>query len=250
MASDSQQVISRLVLKNISRLFRCAELLAAKRQYGPAVHIMMAAREECAKWIVLHCWNHLDRDIRRKLYNHMFKHELGYIFHFLSGRMQMGEMASAGLEALMGRDPEWDKSASVVAAYIQDKSNNYDQKRLAEQITIFLNDADRTQASKDLQKNDILSLERDRTGSVYVDVNERLIITADPFAFKFKAYKRYRDHVLLARYYIDRLRGRRRNKRVLHHLFPRWKSETRNFVKGLLRKAAKERAKMKPGSKH
>jgi AbiV family abortive infection protein len=228
--SSAKSNASRLLLENISRVSKCAELLAAKRQYGPAIHLMMAAREECVKWIVLYCWEHLDSSTKRKLYNHMFKHELGGIFHFLSGRLEVAELFAAMTESLRGRDPEWDKAASAVASFLHDVTENFDPESLSEQIQEYLYGIDRT-GYDDQYKEWIIKLERDRTGSIYVDFDQQFHIARSPSSFKLSHFKRYRNDVALARYYIDRLRGRRPNREILYRLIPKWKSELKDNLR-------------------
>jgi len=51
MTEDTKTIIK----ENIDSLIESADELAAKEHYGPAIHLMMAAREECVKWILVHC---------------------------------------------------------------------------------------------------------------------------------------------------------------------------------------------------
>jgi AbiV family abortive infection protein len=233
--------VSASLLKNISRLTTSAELLASRRKFGPAVHLVMAAREECAKWIILHCWDFLESRTKTRIYNHMFKHELAGIFHFLSGRIQVADILNAGFAHLQGRDPEWDKSAQVVGRYLLDMTQNLTAKSMAEQINIFLQ-LDRT-GHEDRYRSAVKKNESDRTSSIYVDFDERFNVAVSPDSFGRKEYKRFRNDVMIARYYIDRLRGRNPDRKSLVRAIPKWNAEVRDFVRGLkahFRKASKK----------
>jgi AbiV family abortive infection protein len=68
------------IQKNIESLFNAAELLASNSYYGPAIHLMMAARKESVKWITLHCWKYLATDTRAQVFRHDFKHKAAGVF--------------------------------------------------------------------------------------------------------------------------------------------------------------------------
>src|SRR5215813_9129373 len=91
---------------NITVLFDAAELLASRTYFGPAIHLMIAAREECVKWVLAHCWVHLDPDWRTKIFRHQFRHKATGIFYFLSGQLHAINFLIGGLELLKEKEPQ------------------------------------------------------------------------------------------------------------------------------------------------
>jgi len=235
---------SKLLLLNIARLVSCAELLARKRKYGPAVHMMIAAHEECAKWIALFCWNHLEDRTKRRIYNHIFKHDLGGLFYYLTGRHQIARFVATGTKHLKGRDPKWDEAALIVSRHLFDETERYDARRLSVHINKILYGEDRTKTNKDLYEAHFRATERDRTGSIYVDFDKDLQVVLSPEKFGLCRYRDYKRKVLIARYYIDRLRGRRRSGTYLYRVNPRWEAEVKQFV-SVLNKRLQRRQKQK-----
>lgn len=94
------------IQRNITSLFDAAELLASNEYYGPAIHLMMAAREESVKWMLVHCWSHLDQNTQEKIFRHDFKHRTSGIFYFLSGQLQAMDFFVGGLALLKDKVPK------------------------------------------------------------------------------------------------------------------------------------------------
>ncbi|WBL82788.1 AbiV family abortive infection protein [Bradyrhizobium xenonodulans] len=241
----SQKDAEATIETNIRRLFDSAELLAAKSFYGPAIHLMMAAREESVKWMLVHCWEFLERESRSKIFRHDFKHEKAGIFHFLSGKLQALDFAVGALELLRERenDPEVREATSVVIEHLPTVLSD-DPKDLAEVITKSLysmSDNSGELRLKQQLKDSIDASEKLRLNSIYVDFDQELGVKNDPGKLQVDEYKKIRSDVLLAKFHIDKLAGRNPDKSELYSAFPDWKHDLEKSLADLAKRLAKER---------
>jgi AbiV family abortive infection protein len=167
--------LKSIIRSNISSLFDSAELLSSKGYYGPAVHLMMAAREECVKWILVYCWQHLDEGSRAKIFSHGFKHKSAGIFYFMSGQLQAFDLMAGGMELLKAKDPQLGEvSARLLEIFAEELS---DPKSMADNLMSSLYKLEG--APEDVQAKHKAALtksaddaEKMRQNSIYVDFDQ------------------------------------------------------------------------------
>jgi AbiV family abortive infection protein len=240
----AEKDIKSAIRSNIASLFDSAELLASKEYYGPAIHLMMAAREECAKWILIYCWAHLDRNSRAKVFSHDFKHKTGGVFYFLSGQLQAMDFVVGGLELLKNKDPQISEATAAligllsktldspesIAKSVVDSFHFRGQPDEPKEIT-----AQREAAFKKL----VDDAEALRQNSIYVDFDPTLSVSGQPANFDKDDYAKIRTDVILAKYHIDKLAGLDPSKDILHSTFPEWKDELEKSLQDLTNRLAK-----------
>jgi len=199
-----EQVL-RAIQKNIESLFDAAEILASGKYHGPAIHLMMAAREEGAKWITLHCWEHLDEDVRNQVFRHDFKHKAAGVFQFLSGELQAIDYAIGAFELLKERSPELAGDIEMIIQYLPRMSSIDGQKKLANVITMTLSNFGQPDETDDITQKRKAALRRlvdegetIRLKSIYVDFDRGLKITGEPNNFTQEDYKKIKKSVVLA----------------------------------------------------
>jgi AbiV family abortive infection protein len=224
--------IKSVIRSNIGSLFDAAELLASKGYYGPAVHLMMAAREEGVKWILVFCWSHLDQDTRAKIFSHDFKHKTAGIFYFLSGQLDAIDFAIGSLELLKEEEQPHVREAVDRLIELLPEAIKDDGESLAKTIISSLhhsgvpNEApDITEKRKKALAKLVADAEQMRQNSIYVDFDQALQIGNRPQNFKKDDYDKVKRDVVLATYHIDKLSGLNPSRDVLHSLFPEWKDE-------------------------
>ena len=229
MSEDTKSAIH----KNITSLFDAAELLASKEYYGPAIHLMMAAREESVKWMLVHCWEHLDQKTKTKIFRHEFKHRTVGIFYFLSGELHAMDIVAGALELAKDKDPEIGKAAELIEKL--PKATD-DPKHIAETIVASLHYIpDDTEESQRAEIEEALKKSADadeklRQNSIYVDFDSALKIEGGPQDYKKKDYENIKRNVVLAKYHMDKLAGLNPSKDVLHATFPEWKAELEKSI--------------------
>jgi AbiV family abortive infection protein len=220
------------IQKNVASLFDAAEILASKKHHGPAIHLMMAAREEAVKWIALQCWNHLDNETRGQIFRHDFKHKAAGVFYFLNGELQAIDYAIGAFELLKEKSPELARDTEVIIQYLPRISSIDDPKKLASVITRTLSNYQQPDESEEITKKRRDALRRlvdegetTRQKSIYVDFDGSLEITGEPSNFTQADYQKIKRDVVLAKYYIDKVIGLDPNKEILYAVFPEWRTE-------------------------
>jgi AbiV family abortive infection protein len=224
------------IRSNVSSLFESAEILSSRGYYGPAVHLMMAAREECVKWVLIYCWDHLDNASRTKIFSHEFKHRSASIFYFMSGQLNALDFAAAGMELLTAKDPQFDEVGARFRQILVERQK--DPESLADNLMSSLHKLD--DAPKDIQEKHKVALtklvddaEKMRQNSIYVDFDKDLNVIAHPRDFGKDDYDRLKKDVILARFHIDQLAGHNPDKSILHSIFPEQKGELEQALKKL-----------------
>jgi hypothetical protein len=199
---------------------------------------MMAAREECAKWILLHCWTHLDQNSRIRIFNHRCKHTTAGVFYFLSGQLQAIDFAIGGLELLKKKDPQISEASAALIDLLPKTIG--DPESIAKAIASALHLAGDPNESKEAAakreaglKKLVDEAEELRQNSIYVDFNEDLQICGQPKSVTKDDYLKTEKDVVLAIFHIDKLSGKNPSTDVLHSTFPEWKEELENSLKKL-----------------
>ena len=222
---------------NMTTLFDAAELLASRMYFGPAIHLMIAAREECVKWVLAHCWVHLDRDSRAKIFRHRFKHKAAGIFYFLSGQLQAISFVIAGVELLKEKEPQISEASAALIELLSKRIE--DPKSVAKSIPSSLyaglpNESKEITAKRDAAVKKLVDdAEELRHNSIYVDFDEALQICGQPNSFTQSDYEKVKKDVILAMFHIDKLSGLQPNADVLHSTFPEWKDEYEKSIRDL-----------------
>jgi hypothetical protein len=232
------QDIKAAIRLNITSLFDSAELLASREYYGPAIHLLMAAREECVKWILVYCWAHLDEKSRTKIFSHEFKHKTSGIFYFMSGQLQALDFVIGGIELLKTKDPKLGKVSARLISLLPGTIDDPDS--IAKSIRDSLSYADSSSETEETKtkreaalKKLVDDAEELRQHSIYVDFNSALTINGQPQNLKKEDYEKIKKDVILARYHIDKLSGLNPKKDVLHSTFPEWKEELEKSLRKL-----------------
>jgi hypothetical protein len=240
------ELVLNAVRKNVESLFDVAEILAARKHYGPAIHLMMASREEAVKWIALHCWEHLDCDTRSQIFRHEFKHKAAGVFHFLSGELQAIDYAIGAFGLLKERSPEFERDTSTIIRYLPRLSSTGDSKKLASVITGSLSNYQRPdepdgviQKRKAALRGVVDKSETTRQKSIYVDFDQRLEITGGPTDFTQADYEEVKKDVIVAKYYIDKMIGLDPDKETLYAVYPEWRGEIEKGLANLANDLAK-----------
>lgn len=230
---------------NITSLFDDADILATREHYGSAIHLMMAAREESVKWILVHCWVYLNQDTRNKIFNHKYKHKTADIFYFMSGELHAIDLVVGALALLKDKEPQVGESIAALIDLLPKRI--FYPKTIAISITSLLHSGLPNEAIeiKEKQKialaNRIAEAEKLRQNSIYVDFDQALNIGARPQSFNKDDYEKIRKDVILAIYHIDKLSGLNPNNEVLHSTFPEWKDELETNLKELASRLADEK---------
>jgi AbiV family abortive infection protein len=223
---------------NIASLFDAAELLSQKKYYGPAIHLMMAAKEECVKWILVNCWDHLDQSTRNKVFSHEFKHKTAGIFYYMSGQLQAIDFAIGGLELLKANEPQISKATAALIDLLPKAID--DPQSIAKTIISSLHLVGSSDETKEVTakreaalKKMVDDAEKLRTHSIYVDFGQALQISGQPLQFKSDSYNNVKKEEIVARFHIDKLSGLNPSKNVLHSTFPEWKDELEKSLEKL-----------------
>lgn len=232
-----EKIFLTTIQENVVSLFDAAELLALKAYYGPAIHLMMSAREELVKWITLHCWEHLDKGTRSQIFRHEFKHKAAGVFHFLRGELEMVDFAIGAVSLIKERNPKIDQETDTVIADLPTLQSIVDPRRLADVIirslTMFHEVGELMEVwnkRKEDMKRRIDEAELIRQNSIYVDFNSNLEIAGEPKKFAEGDYRTIKKDVLLAKYYIEKLSGSEPSKEILYDIFPELKDEIEKML--------------------
>lgn len=230
--------LKSMIKLNITSLFDAAELLVSKDHFGPAIHLMMGAREECVKWILVHCWGHLDQSSRAKIFSHAFKHKTAGIYYFMSGQLQAIDFAVGGLELLKQKDPQISEACAALIELLPKALGG--PESIAKTIMSSLHNAGPPGESKEMAEKRTAALakkvddaEKLRQNSIYVDFDQGLQVSGRPQDFKKDDYDRMKKDVILAKYHIDKLSGLEPSKEILHSTFPEWNDELEESLKEL-----------------
>jgi AbiV family abortive infection protein len=232
--------IKAAIRSNINSLFDAADLLVSKDFYGPAIHLMMAAREESVKWMLVHCWSHLDQKSRAKIFSHDFKHKTAGIFYFLSGQLQAMDLAIGGLELLKDKAPEISQTTAALIELLPKTID--DPESIAKSIvsSLYSGPSDEPEEISAKRKAALAKLvdeaETLRQTSIYIDFDQSFKIRGRPQDFGKEDYEKIKKDVVLARYHIDKVSGLNPNKDVLHSTFPEWKDDLEKSLKDLATK--------------
>jgi AbiV family abortive infection protein len=237
MSEETQLAIQQ----NITSLFDAAELLVSNKYYGPAIHLIMAAREESVKWMLVHCWDHLDQNTQAKIFRHDFKHRTSGIFYFLSGQLQAMDLFVGALELLKDKNNEISDDATLLIENLPKTID--DRKNISETIMISLqsvqDESEEIRLKRDQAiKDSVDAAETLRQNSIYVDFDRDLKIKGAPQQYGKNDYLKIRRDVVLAKYHMDKLAGLNPNKDVLHSTFPEWKAELEERLRDLARSFA------------
>jgi len=218
-SAKNRKRLSKLVYKNIGNLFMSAEKLAKTKTYGPATHLMLAAREECVKWILLHCWDYIDGSIKKKVYRHEFKHEAVVVFYTLIAQVAVVEFSRMATKEIIKLDGRLAESFQLIALGTSSIFSVTDPQRIANQINGIFVEGDGQ--SHEIELMDVLRDDEDeRQASIYVDFDSTLSETGGPHKLRKRSYEKYKGDVLLARYYVDRCAGQQPNISKLFRVVP------------------------------
>ncbi len=200
----------------------------------------MAAREEAAKWIAVHCWDFLDDKIRNQIFRHEFKHKAAGVFYFLSGELHAIDFAIGAFQLIQERSPELGISVQQAIQYFPKAHSADNPKKLADVITRALTSYENADDSPEITKKKRIATERAvdeaetmRQKSIYVDFDSVFEITGDPNTFGPDEYERIKKDVIVAKYYIEKLSGLEPNKDILYQEYPEWKQEIEENLKKL-----------------
>jgi AbiV family abortive infection protein len=178
-AGQEQRVPSLLdeIYKNASEVLEAAELLKKNNHNAHSLHFSIICWEECSKYLLAYCKDHLPENQFKSRYNHISKYSLAGAIYFLSGGFSVihliQEMYDSGA---FGEGSEG--LAALVELTLQDVGFG-SPERLANSLIKYLS-SEKTDDQKAALEKTYLDLEKLRTQSVYVDFNEDLSLQSVP----------------------------------------------------------------------
>jgi AbiV len=202
------------IYNNAKRAHRIANNFWRARSNAAAVHHSIICWEECSKYLIVYCKDHLPQDLFRRRFQHATKFSVGSSMYYLGGQLSV-----IFLLEVSGRKSE------PIAGLARLLLENYkDPRHIAEQIIDVVSmkelSAEQIKRSKeDWEKTELL-----RRQSVYVDLDNDLNIESCPARIERSVAKKW---VVNARYGIATLRFLRSSKPNLSKLISALPNETR-----------------------
>lgn len=189
-SSPKQEIALKAIYKNISNLRVEANIAYSSRRYSSAVLFAILCGEECSKYLLVYCKEHLPIDVFKRRFRHAPKHRvLGVPWH-VSGMLSVVHlMHSIDITKFLKQKSDQRTFLNHLFKF----SCHQNPQRLAETIIECLRPYDDVNREGRLIE-EMNEREADRRSSVYVDLTEDYEIVGSPANIgKPKAEKYLRD---------------------------------------------------------
>nr|WP_272951343.1 AbiV family abortive infection protein [Sinorhizobium meliloti] len=179
-----------VVFENILSLRKEAKSLARRKNASLCAHVTIAAREETSKYLMLYCKQHLPPDIFKRRFQHLPKHKLSGAAYHISGQISVVHFIEvAGEIAGEHEAGQAIRRLSSAVMFLLDRGN---PEKTAEVILTLIREHEDPRIEL-MRKQHAAEIERHRTTSIYVDVDDDLEVKSKPTDITMDIAKEYLD---------------------------------------------------------
>ncbi len=175
------------IYSNIVDLNLEAKNLQRRKKFAFSVHLSIACLEECSKYIIVFCKNHLDESVYKKRFQHLTKHRISTSFYYILGQIQVLNVVEIAKERV---DEKHKKILETLSGLLSVTIERGTPANTANAILEILSQ-NKDEAVETQRKKFVSEVEHLRTSSLYVDVANEASIISTPKEIEKSTSSRY-----------------------------------------------------------